>query len=123
MYSITERSTFEDIFQIKQYLDDLKKTNVQCILVGNKVDLMRERKVSTGEGMKLATDMACAFFETSASEGSDDIYEMFHELTREVKRRKCIENKPRRRSSAQQVKQVLTKMFNTAKQNNRQGPA
>ncbi|KAK3102213.1 hypothetical protein FSP39_009638, partial [Pinctada imbricata] len=123
VYSITDKESFEDLFHLKQYLDDIKKTNVQCVLVGNKVDLMRERQVSTGEGMKLATEMACAFFETSASDGSEEIYELFQELSREVKRRKMIENKPRRRSSAQQVKQVLTKMFNTSKQNNKQCPS
>ncbi|XP_055996427.1 ras-related and estrogen-regulated growth inhibitor-like isoform X2 [Ostrea edulis] len=120
VYSINDRHSFEEVIKLKDYLDDVKKTNVQCVLVGNKVDLMRERDVSTAEGMKLATEMACAFFETSVCDGSDEIYELFYEVAREVKRRKLIENKVRRRSSAQQVKQVFTKMFNTNKQTNRQ---
>ncbi|XP_061171633.1 ras-related and estrogen-regulated growth inhibitor-like [Saccostrea echinata] len=120
VYAINDRQSFEEVMKMKDYLDDIKKTNVQCVLVGNKVDLMRERDVSTAEGMKLATEMACAFFETSVCDGSEEIYELFYELAREVKRRKLIENKPRRRSSAQQVKQVFTKMFNTNKQTNRQ---
>ncbi|XP_033752908.1 ras-related and estrogen-regulated growth inhibitor-like [Pecten maximus] len=118
VYAINDRQSFEDIYSIKQYLDDIKRTNVQCILVGNKTDLHHERKISTSEGQKMAQDMACAFFETSASDGGDEICELFCELHREVKRRKMIESKPRRRSSAQQVRQVLTKMFN--KQNSKQ---
>ncbi|XP_062595396.1 ras-related and estrogen-regulated growth inhibitor-like [Saccostrea cucullata] len=120
VYAINDRQSFEEVMKMKDFLDDIKKTNVQCVLVGNKVDLMRERDVSTAEGMKLATEMACAFFETSVCDGNEEIYELFYELAREVKRRKLIENKPRRRSSAQQVKQVFTKMFNTNKQTNRQ---
>lgn len=118
VYAINDRQSFEDIYSIKQYLDEIKRTNVQCILVGNKTDLLHERKISTSEGQKLAQDMACAFFETSASDGGEEICELFCELHREIKRRKMIENKPRRRSSAQQVRQVLTKMFN--KQNSKQ---
>lgn len=120
VYAINDRQSFEEIVKLKDHLDDVKKTNVQCVLVGNKVDLMRERDVSTAEGMKLATDMACAFFETSVCEGSEEIYELFYEVAREVKRRKLIETKSRRRSSAAQVKQVFTKMFNPNKQTNRQ---
>ena len=121
MYAINDRQSFNDIYSIKQYIDDTKKTNVQCVLVGTKTDLHHERLISTAEGQKLAAEMACAFFETSSSEGGDEIPELFHELHREIKRRKMVENKPRRRSSAQQVKQVLTKMFN--KQTSKNGPS
>ncbi|XP_069131820.1 ras-related and estrogen-regulated growth inhibitor-like [Argopecten irradians] len=102
VYAINDRQSFEDIYSIKQYLDEIKRTNVQCILVGNKTDLLHERKISTSEGQKLAQDMACAFFETSASDGGEEICELFCELHREIKRRKMIENKPRRRSSGRQ---------------------
>ncbi|CAG2190771.1 ras-related and estrogen-regulated growth inhibitor-like [Mytilus galloprovincialis] len=121
VYAINDRQSFEDITSIKQYIDETKKTNVQCVLVGSKSDLHHERLVSTVEGQKLAADMACAFFETSASEAGSEIPELFQELHREIKRRKLVENKPRRRSSAQQVKQVLTKMFN--KQTSKTGPS
>lgn len=117
VYSINDRQSFQDIYNIKTYLDEIKKTNVQCVLVGNKDDLHHERKVSYLEGQKLATDMACAFFETSARDGGHEVFELFHELHRDIKRRKLIEGKPRRRSSAQQVRQVLNKMF---KQNSKQ---
>ncbi|KAK3594021.1 hypothetical protein CHS0354_040772 [Potamilus streckersoni] len=111
VYAISDRQSFEEISNIKQNLDDIKKTNSMCVLVGNKTDLCHERKVSYMEGQNVATDMSCAFYETSASEGGEEISEFFHELHREIKRRKQVEAKPRRRSSAHQVRNVLNKMF------------
>lgn len=117
VYAINDRQSFEEVANIKQCLDEIKKTNVQCVLVGNKIDLLHEVNVPTHEGERLAAEWACAFYETSASDGGDDISELFHELHREIRRRKMLENKPRRRSSAHQMRQVLTKMFKT--QNNK----
>lgn len=111
MYSVNSRDSFEKVQHIKKHLDEVKKTNVQCILIGNKTDLHHERKVTTSEGEQLAAEMACAFYETSASDGGPEIVEAFHELYREVKRRKALAGKPRRRSSAQQVKQVISKVL------------
>ncbi|XP_072047852.1 ras-related and estrogen-regulated growth inhibitor-like isoform X1 [Amphiura filiformis] len=120
IYSITDRKSFEDIVQIKNYLDEIKKArNVSLVIIGNKNDLDHIREVSLEEGEKCAQDLACAFFESSACSGDENIREAFHELYREVRRRKAIENgKGRRRSSIQQMKQVLNKTF--TKINNRQ---
>ncbi|KAK7484764.1 hypothetical protein BaRGS_00023938 [Batillaria attramentaria] len=112
VYAINDRSSFDSILSLKHYLDDVKKTNVQCVLVANKVDLLHERRVEASEGETLAQDMACAFYETSASDGGEDIPELFHELHREIRRRKMIESKGRRRSSAQQVRNVFNRVLN-----------
>lgn len=64
------------------------------------------------EGEALAQDMSCAFYETSASEGGEEITELFQELHREVRRRKAMETKGRRRSSAQQVRSVFNRVLN-----------
>ncbi|KAK3594023.1 hypothetical protein CHS0354_040776 [Potamilus streckersoni] len=111
VYGINDRHSFEEIQNIKQYLDDIKKTNLMCVLIGNKSDLCHERKVSYVEGQNLATDMACAFYEISASDGGEEISELFHELHREIKRRKQMEAKPRRRSSAHQVRNMFHILF------------
>ena len=113
VYAVNDRQSFEEICNIKQSIDEIKKTNVQCVLVGNKIDLLHEVHVPASEGERVASDWACAFFETSASDGSEEIYELFHELHREIRRRKMLESKPRRRSSAHQMRQVITKMFKT----------
>ncbi|XP_006819169.1 ras-related and estrogen-regulated growth inhibitor-like [Saccoglossus kowalevskii] len=120
VYSVNDRQSFVDVGHIKDYLDEIKKhRNVSMVIVANKSDLEHERVVSTEEGEKLATDLACAFFETSACDGDEQIREAFHELYREVRRRKALEGKQRRRSSSQQVKQVINKMLNKINSNHR----
>ncbi|XP_041365140.1 ras-related and estrogen-regulated growth inhibitor-like [Gigantopelta aegis] len=112
VYAINDRDSFDEIIKLKEYIDDVKRTNVQCVLVANKNDLLHEQTIDGCEGQSAAQDMACAFFETSASDGGDDITELFHELHREIKRRKIIETRGRRRSSAQQVRHVFNRMLN-----------
>ncbi|XP_070557521.1 ras-related and estrogen-regulated growth inhibitor-like [Ptychodera flava] len=120
VYSITDRQSFEDIVHMKHYLDDLKKArNVSMVILANKADLEHERVVSTEEGEKLATELACAFYEGSACDGGDIPKEAFHELYREVRRRRALEGKQRRRSSSQQVKQVINKMLNKINSNHK----
>ena len=120
IYSITDRKSFEEVVQIKNFLDEIKKArNVSVVIVANKCDLDHMREVSTEEGEKMAQDLACAFYESSACRGDENIPEAFHELYREVRRRRAMEgNKSRRRSSIQQMKQVLNKTL--TKINNRQ---
>lgn len=67
---ITDRGSFEEVLPLKNILDEIKKPkNVTLILVGNKADLDHSRQVSTEEGEKLATELACAFYECSACTG------------------------------------------------------
>lgn len=112
VYDITDRGSFEDVMTFKSLLDEVKKPkNVTFILVGNKADLNHCRQVSTEEGEKLATDLACTFYECSACTGEGNITEVFYELCREVRRRKMIQGKTRRRSSTTHVKQAINKML------------
>ena len=112
VYNLTDRHSLNEALRIKQQLDEIKKPkSALCVLIGNKNDLDHERCVSYEEGERVAEDMGCAFFETSACDGGETINESFLEIFREVRRRRSIECKPRRRSSASQVKQVFNKMF------------
>ncbi|XP_071407497.1 ras-related and estrogen-regulated growth inhibitor isoform X2 [Pithys albifrons albifrons] len=112
VYDITDRGSFEEMLPLKNLLDEVKKPkNVTLILVGNKADLDHSRQVSTEEGEKLATELACAFYECSACTGEGNIMEAFYELCREVRRRKMVQGKTRRRSSTTHVKQAINKML------------
>lgn len=112
VYDITDRGSFEDVLPLKNILDEIKKPkNVTLILVGNKADLDHSRQVSTEEGEKLATELACAFYECSACTGEGNITEIFYELCREVRRRRMVQGKTRRRSSTTHVKQAINKML------------
>ena len=114
MYSVTDRRSYEEVAAIKGHLDEVKKArHVSTVLAANKCDLEHLRQVSTAEGEQLAQELACAFYEVSACRGDEAIREAFHELVREVRRRKAVESSKtqRRRNSIQQVKQVLNKTF------------
>ena len=53
-------------------MDQIKETapsNIQVVLVGNKVDIEEERVVSTEQGKMFADKFKVPFFETSAYSG------------------------------------------------------
>lgn len=54
------------------------------MLVGNKVDMVHLRQVSTDEGEILAKDFECKFLEVSAAEHVEKTQDCFHELCQEV---------------------------------------
>ena len=87
IYSITDRKSFEEVQDLLNLIDQFKQKTVVTI-VGNKSDLEHERQVSEGEGASLAEKLRCLFYECSASEGYQKIAEAFHELYREVLKRK-----------------------------------
>lgn len=116
VYDITDRGSFEDLAPLRGLLEEVRKPrHVPLVLVGNKADLEHARQVPTEEGERLAADMACAFYECSAcscTAGSvGTVAEAFHELCREVRRRRAVQGKTRRRSSTTHVKQAINKML------------
>ncbi|KAG7497966.1 ras-related and estrogen-regulated growth inhibitor [Solea senegalensis] len=113
VYDITDRGSFEEVAPLRNLLEEVKKPkNVPLVLVGNKSDLDHVRQVGTEEGERLAAEMACAFYECSAcADDGGAVAEAFHELCREVRRRKAMQGKARRRSSTTHVKQAINKML------------
>ena len=47
-------------------IDNHAKPNIQKVLIGNKIDLEDERKISSSEAQNLADDHGIPYFETSA---------------------------------------------------------
>jgi Ras-related protein Rab-1A len=83
IYDITNQNSFKNIrnwvSQIKESLGD-----EACIaLVGNKVDLEKERKVANGIGQNLANEFKMNFFETSAK-NNFNIEGAFEALVKEM---------------------------------------
>ena len=69
IYDITNRRTFENVQQWISQIREETSQNVVIYLIGNKIDMKEERKVSTEEGKKLADELGLPFMETSAKEG------------------------------------------------------
>ncbi|XP_062469395.1 GTP-binding protein Rit2 [Pezoporus occidentalis] len=100
-YSITDRQSFQEAAEFKELIYRVRHTyDIPLVLVGNKIDLEEFRQVSTEEGMSLAREYSCSFFETSAALRFyiDDV---FHGLVREIRRKEfsLVEKRIRRKDS------------------------
>lgn len=80
VYSITDRESFNFIRKVKE---DLHSDTV-VVLVGNKVDMVHLRQISTDEGEILAKNFECKFQEVSAAEHVEKTAECFHDLCQEI---------------------------------------
>ncbi|KAM6391724.1 GTP-binding protein Rit2 [Rhynochetos jubatus] len=113
-YSITDRQSFQEAAEFKELIYRVRHTyDIPLVLVGNKIDLEEFRQVSTEEGMSLAREYSCSFFETSAALRFyiDDV---FHGLVREIRRKESslpmVEKKMKRKDSLwQKLKGTLKK--------------
>lgn len=82
--SFAEANAFRDrILRVKE--DDTIGDRVPIVLVGNKIDLVNERRVTTQQGQDLAASWACPYIETSAKTRTN-VDEAFFELVREIRR-------------------------------------
>ena len=83
IYDVTSRKTFENVrnwlTQIKEEVTD----KVTIILIGNKIDNVEGRKVTTEEGQNMAKEYGLNFFETSAKSGIN-IDSAFNEMVKKT---------------------------------------
>jgi small GTP-binding protein len=83
-YAVDVRETFEHVSGWAESIDRNKqRDDIPVILVGNKIDLIETRVVSTKEGSDLAEQFKWPYCETSALNG-DGIKELFEMAVREV---------------------------------------
>ncbi|MHA1734483.1 MAG: GTP-binding protein [Promethearchaeota archaeon] len=69
VFDVTRRETFDNL---QFWFDDLRgELNVPVVVIGNKVDLVDDRVVSTDEGRAWAKSHACSYIETSAKKGTN----------------------------------------------------
>lgn len=86
VYSVTSRSTFDDISVLRdKILRTHDTTTIPIVVVGNKCDLADERQVETADGQALAAKWNCAFYETSAKTCLNNT-EVFHALVQEIRK-------------------------------------
>ena len=83
VYDITDLESFQNL---NSWLIEIEKNaskNVYKILVGNKSDLEKDRKVTFEQGREFANQYGMKFFETSAKE-SKNVQESFVTMTKEI---------------------------------------
>ena len=106
VYSITSRSSFEEIQTFYQQILRVKDRDwIPMVLVANKCDLESERAVQISEGKDFAKSIQCRFVETSARHRTN-VDEAFHALVR------AIRDENKRQSEAQPKKKKGKKMCN-----------
>ena len=87
VFDLTERKTFDDLYQWINDIRSLCDPNVVITLIGNKSDLIQQRNVTTGEAENFANLHQLVYFETSAL-GGDNIQEAFQRTATTIYRKK-----------------------------------
>lgn len=65
-FDVTNRESFENVKNWIDSIDNHAKPNIQKVLIGNKIDLVESRKITTEEAKALADEHDIPYFETSA---------------------------------------------------------
>ena len=82
-YDITDKSSFEGLKEKFQYIKTQVDANTEFVLVGNKIDLNEQRKVSKEEGEEFAQNNNMFFLEVSAKDSTGIFCEPKHFLPKE----------------------------------------
>lgn len=93
-YAVDDRDSFNNIETWMKQIKSQASESICKILVGNKSDVEGDRrKVSTEEGMKLASSYGIQFFETSAKDDKN-INGAFQAIAKEIKEKISVETQP-----------------------------
>ena len=71
IYDITNKDSFDSIPNWMAEISDVKNNDIIYVLVGNKIDLEKQRAVSFEEGKKFADENKLLFQEVSAKSGAN----------------------------------------------------
>ena len=82
-YDSTSNESFSNISNWVKQVEKHAAPNVKKILIGNKSDMVEEKKISKEQGEEVARENNMSFFETSALKGYG-INEAFEFISREI---------------------------------------
>ena len=83
LYDVTKENSFENIREWVQNIREEVYEKAIIFLIGNKIDKINERKITTEQGQKLAAEYNLPFFEASAKSG-ENIEEIFKNLYQKI---------------------------------------
>ena len=90
VYDVTNSSSFDNVQNWFNDIKDNAPSDTVVILVANKTDLIRERKVTAEDGKAMAENLSLDYLEVSAKTG-DNLHLLFEKLSRSMMDQ--IENK------------------------------
>lgn len=114
VYSINDRSSFDQIINLKRQVDSIRRNTVCGLLVGNKLDLLHDRQVPEAEALELADEIGCRLYEVSAADWTqvDNIVDMFRDAVRDFRKlRTSRDIRARRLSSSTRFRQAIQKVI------------
>jgi len=83
VYDTTYSDSFMNVAKWLTEIDRYAHENVSKVLLGNKIDMESERKVTTEAGRELAEQLGMKFYEASARE-STNVDKAFQHITEEI---------------------------------------
>lgn len=84
VYDITNQETFNNVQKWLQEIDRYACENVHKLLVGNKSDLVNDRKVQYDQAAEFAASLNLIFLETSAK-SSTNVEDAFTKMAKAIK--------------------------------------
>lgn len=84
MYDITNPNSFNNIKSWLKYIEYEKSPYIPVIIVGNKIDITAERKVTYEEAIELANEFDIEFIEISVKENKN-VDKIFNMIVNEIK--------------------------------------
>eukprot|EP01129_Flabellula_baltica_P002408 TRINITY_DN12217_c0_g1_i1.p1 TRINITY_DN12217_c0_g1~~TRINITY_DN12217_c0_g1_i1.p1 ORF type:complete len:155 (+),score=26.74 TRINITY_DN12217_c0_g1_i1:169-633(+) len=93
MYDVTDENSFHNIDKWYAELERHADFFPQVVIIANKTDLNDERKVSTEEGMTLASRLKCKYFEMSAIQDTENVDRVFDYMIEEITSERAKRNR------------------------------
>ena len=112
VFDLTKRESYEHVQKWMSDINRYAKENVLKFLIGNKADLIKEKKVSYEEARALASQMRATYFNVSAKR-NENINEFFEAASKiflskfnflEEDNKKIVLNKKENKKSSKNVK-------------------
>ena len=103
IFDVTNLNSYENI---KKWINEIKEEiseNVSIVLIGNKIDNVKERKITKEQGDKLASEIGVKFFETSAKTGEGVNESVFFLV------KKIFDNDPEVKNKGRNLRQLNKK--------------
>jgi len=93
VFSVTDQNSLAEANLVHETIQDIRPDDdFPVVLVGNKVDLYKEQKVSADDARKIANNWNAPLFLTSAKENVQ-VEEAFFELVREIRKKGVMPRK------------------------------
>ena len=109
IFDLTDQSSFNDL---KKWIKDIKnygEKDIQIIVVGNKLDLFNQRKVTQSQANNFCNENKYKYIEASAKDGTN-LLKIFEELTFDLtnKNQEKIKNEINKKSQIKNL-EIMTK--------------